>query len=166
MPASRLPKIALIHDYNPCDAHACHAIASLTQTLQALSSTLIVISGIKSPVSYLANPSQVYKAWDLAFNICEGKNGLARESQVPALLEAYEISFCFADAATMALTLDKGRTKMILAHYGVPTAPFAFVPHTARPADLSETVDVAITSSAHSSLLRTDYTLFAKLVGE
>ena len=51
--------------------------------------------------------------WDLAFNTAEGLHGIAREAQVPALLEAFQIPFTFSDAATMALCLDKGRTKVL-----------------------------------------------------
>lgn len=53
-----------------------------------------------------------HKEWDLVLNIAEGLHGLAREAQVPCLLEAYDIPFTFADAATTALCLDKGRTKV------------------------------------------------------
>lgn len=68
------------------------------------------VDGIKTLVKYLA--SGQYLEWDLVFNIAEGMHGLCREAQVPSLLEAYEIPFTFADAATTALCLDKGRTKV------------------------------------------------------
>ena len=34
--------------------------------------------------------------------------GIAREAQVPAMLEAYDIPYVFSDPLTMALSLDKG----------------------------------------------------------
>ncbi len=46
--------------------------------------------------------------WDLVFNIAEGVAGFGRESQVPALLEAYEIPYTFSDPLVCALTLHKG----------------------------------------------------------
>ena len=35
--------------------------------------------------------------WDLVFNICEGLKGMARESQVPAILEVFDIPYTFGD---------------------------------------------------------------------
>ena len=72
--------------------------------------------------------------WDLVFNICEGLKGYAREAQVPALLEAYDIPALFSDPLTLALTLDKGWTKRIVAVAGVPTAAFAIIE---KPADIA-----------------------------
>ena len=39
--------------------------------------------------------------WDLVFNICEGLHGRAREAQVPAILDVYEIPYTFADPAVL-----------------------------------------------------------------
>jgi D-alanine-D-alanine ligase len=38
--------------------------------------------------------------------------GIGREAQITGLLEAYQIPCTFSDAATQALCLDKGRTKV------------------------------------------------------
>ena len=65
--------------------------------------------------------------WDLVFNICEGMHGIAREAQVPALLEAYEIPCTFADPVVMAVCLHKGLTKTLVEKAGLPTARFAVV---------------------------------------
>lgn len=65
--------------------------------------------------------------WDLVFNIAEGLRGVAREAQVPALLEAYGIPCTFADAGVLTLCLHKGYTKAVLQAAGVATAPFAVV---------------------------------------
>ena len=54
------------------------------------------------------------KRWDIVFNICEGVRGIAREAQVPALLEAYRIPFVFSDAATMVITMDKALAKRLV----------------------------------------------------
>src|SRR5258706_15003424 len=45
--------------------------------------------------------------WGAAFYICEGVAGYARAAQVPALLEAYGITFAVSDAPTLAISLDK-----------------------------------------------------------
>lgn len=65
--------------------------------------------------------------WDLVFNIAEGYHGAARESQVPALLDAYRIPYTFSDAAVLGLCLHKGLTKRIVRDLGLPTAAFAVV---------------------------------------
>jgi D-alanine-D-alanine ligase len=65
--------------------------------------------------------------WDLVFNIAEGVAGFGRESQVPALLEAYEIPYTFSDPLVCALTLHKGMAKHVARGCGVPTPDFALV---------------------------------------
>lgn len=73
--------------------------------LEHLGHHVTLILGIKLLVQQLA----IGKAteWDLVFNVSEGFYGSARGSQVPRLLEAYQIPYTFSDAATSALCLDK-----------------------------------------------------------
>lgn len=52
--------------------------------------------------------------WDLVFNICEGLRGPGREAQVPALLDAYDIPYTFADPLMMSVCLHKEMTKMVV----------------------------------------------------
>src|SRR3954468_22953214 len=52
--------------------------------------------------------------WDLVFNICEGLHGLAREAQVPAILDVFDIPYTFADPAALCVCLDKALTKTLL----------------------------------------------------
>jgi D-alanine-D-alanine ligase len=61
------------------------------------------------------------------FNIAEGLHGVSREAQVPAMLELLRIPYLGSDPLTLAVCLDKARAKEILAHHGVPTAPFVVV---------------------------------------
>lgn len=65
--------------------------------------------------------------WDLVFNIAEGLSGIAREAQVPAILDACGIAYTFSDPLVMALTLHKGLTKVVVQAGGVPTPAFAIV---------------------------------------
>jgi D-alanine-D-alanine ligase len=65
--------------------------------------------------------------WDLVFNICEGLRGQARESQVPAILDVYEIPYTFADPAVLAISLDKALTKTVLRSGGLPTPDWQVV---------------------------------------
>lgn len=71
--------------------------------------------------------------WDLVFNICEGLHGSARESQVPCMLDAYQIPYTFSDAGVMALSLNKAWTKSVLDGV-VPTAAGSVV---ASPGDIA-----------------------------
>ena len=57
---------------------------------------------------------------DVVFNLAEGHSGRGREAHVPALLELLGIAFTGADAATMAVALDKDLAKRVVAGAGVP----------------------------------------------
>ena len=59
---------------------------------------------------------------DIVFNIAEGLRGPNREAHVPAICEFYGIPYSGSDPFTLALCLDKARTKEILRARGVPTA--------------------------------------------
>jgi len=87
--------------------------------------------------------------WDLVFNVAEGLRGVGRESQVPALLDAYGIEYTFSDPLVSALTLHKGMTKHVLRSLAIPTTPFALVE---KDADLAS-IDF-------------DFPVFAKPVAE
>jgi D-alanine-D-alanine ligase len=67
------------------------------------------------------------ETWDLVFNIAEGLSGIAREAQVPAILDVYGIAYTFSDPLVLALALHKGLTKTVVAAGGVPTPAFAIV---------------------------------------
>ena len=87
--------------------------------------------------------------WDFVFNFAEGLRGLGRESQVPCLLEAYDIPFSFSDPLTLALSLHKGMAKRVVRDSGLATADFTVVE---SPGDIAG-VDLP-------------YPLFAKPVAE
>ena len=61
---------------------------------------------------------------DIVFNISEGFKGRNRESQVPALLDLYNIPFVGADALTLGVTLDKVIAKKCFIAEGIPTARY------------------------------------------
>jgi D-alanine-D-alanine ligase len=58
---------------------------------------------------------------DIVFNIAEGLNGPNREAHVPAICEFYGIPYTGSDPLTLALGLDKERTKEVLAARGIRT---------------------------------------------
>ena len=92
-------------------------IEALDDALHQLGHTTDRIGHARNLIERLANGDR----WDLVFNICEGLRGIAREAQVPAILDVYEIPYTFADPATLCLCLDKALTKTVLRAAGVPT---------------------------------------------
>jgi D-alanine-D-alanine ligase len=64
---------------------------------------------------------------DIVFNIAEGLRGPNREAHVPAICEFYGVPYSGSDPFTLALCLDKARTKEILRASDVPTADWALV---------------------------------------
>jgi D-alanine-D-alanine ligase len=65
--------------------------------------------------------------WDLVFNIAEGMHGFGRESQVPAVLDAYRIPYTFSDPVVLGISLHKGWAKRVMRDLGLPTPDFAVV---------------------------------------
>ena len=70
---------------------------------------------------------------DLVFNIAEGTYGEHRESQVPAVLESLHVPFTGSSSVTLALALDKAKTKQVLASEGIPTPPWQLLPSPSTP---------------------------------
>jgi D-alanine-D-alanine ligase len=106
------------------------------ETIQAICDALahhghqpVRIGGIRPLTARLAAGER----WDSVFNFCEGLRGVAREAQVPALLEAFDIPYVFSDPLTLALSLDKAMAKRVVRDCGVPVADFAVV---TRPEDV------------------------------
>lgn len=85
------------------------------------------IGSIKALVAALAAGQR----WDLVFNVAEGVSGIAREAQVPALLEAYDIPFTFSTADVLTVAMDKALAKLVVRQAGIATPEFAVV-RTAR----------------------------------
>ncbi len=61
---------------------------------------------------------------DIVFNYAEGEKGESRESQIPIFCEMLGIPYTGSGPLTLAITLDKARTKEILSFYGIPTSKF------------------------------------------
>lgn len=81
-------------------------------------------------VVQLGNARQLLKAIDrglkvdIVFNIAEGYRGRNRESQIPNILEMFNIPFSGADALTLGVTLDKAVAKKCWIADGVSTGKF------------------------------------------
>jgi len=66
---------------------------------------------------------------DLIFNLCEEFRGHSKlEMNIAALLEMIEIPFTGASSFVLGLSQDKGKTKALLANYGVPTPACVICP--------------------------------------
>jgi D-alanine-D-alanine ligase len=98
-------------------------VEAIAGALSSLGHTPVRIGNIYSLVRHLACGER----WDMVFNICEGLCGYGRESQVPALLEAYGIPCTFSDPMILAASLHKPTTKRLVESCGVPTPAFAVV---------------------------------------
>jgi D-alanine-D-alanine ligase len=110
-------------------------VAALAATLAALGHDVERIGHVRR----LAERLVAGDRWDMVFNMAEGLRGHGRESQVPALLDAYDIPYTFSDAVTQGLTLDKALAKRVVRDSGVPTPDFALVEsiEDARAVDLA-----------------------------
>lgn len=98
-------------------------IDAIAGAVQALGHRVDRIGHVRSLVGRLAAGQR----WDLVFNISEGLHGQARESQVPALLDAFEIAYTFSDPLVTAVCLDKRMTKLVVRDAGLLTPRFALV---------------------------------------
>jgi D-alanine-D-alanine ligase len=98
-------------------------IEAIAAALASLGHIVDRIGGVKHLSARLAAGDR----WDLVFNYAEGMFGFAREAQVPALLDAFQIPYTFSDGLVLALTLHKAMTKHIARSLGIPTPDFAVV---------------------------------------
>ncbi len=102
---------------------AAETIDAIESALRSLGHEVDRIGGIKPLTGRLAAGDR----WDLVFNYAEGLFGFAREAQVPALLDAFQVPYTFSDGLVFALTLHKGVTKHVVRDLGLPTPDFAVV---------------------------------------
>jgi len=98
-------------------------IDSIENTLKELGYKTDRIGHVRQLASRLANGDR----WDIVFNIAEGMFGIAREAQVPALLDAYNIPCVFSDALILALSLHKGMCKHVIRDCNIPTPEFKVI---------------------------------------
>ncbi|MGD0189299.1 MAG: D-alanine--D-alanine ligase [Rhizomicrobium sp.] len=98
-------------------------IAAICAALHELGHEPVRIGNVKQLAARLVADER----FDCVFNICEGLKGVAREAQVPALLDAFDIPYVFSDPLTLSLCLDKAMTKRVVRDAGIPTPDFAVV---------------------------------------
>ena len=106
---------------------AAETIDAIASALTSLGHSVDRIGGVRNLVTRLSAGDR----WDLVFNYAEGMFGFAREAQVPALLDAYQIPCTFSDGLVFTVTLHKGMTKHVVRDLGIPTPDFAVVSNDA-----------------------------------
>ncbi len=74
---------------------------------------------------------------DFVFNIAEGIKGESREAHIPAMLEMLGIPYSGSGVTTLAITLDKRRTKEILLSRGIYTPKFQLLRKASEELDNS-----------------------------
>ena len=118
----------------PSDALAeydsMETVQALEDALQAGGHQVIPLEGDETLVDTIRQADP-----DIAFNICEGHRGDARESQVPALLEMLGLPYTGSNILAHALSLDKAMAKRVWRDSGLPTAPFQVFHHGDEPLD-------------------------------
>jgi len=95
-------------------------IETIDQVLQDLGFKTDRIGNIVNLTTRLAKGER----WDLVFNIAEGMRGFAREAQIPALLDAFNIPYTFSDPLVLSVALHKPTAKRIVRDLGLPTPDF------------------------------------------
>jgi len=81
---------------------------------------------------------------DMAFNIAEGREGPARESVVPAVLELLDIPYTGSDGVALGVSLNKALTKTLAQHAGIPTPPFRLVASAEQAARAADEIEYPV----------------------
>jgi D-alanine-D-alanine ligase len=105
-------------------------IASLRAALESAGHTVCLLEADESIALQLKAAAP-----DMVFNIAEGRHGESRESYVPIVCEMLRLPYTGSGPLTLALCLNKARTKEILLYYGIPTPRFQVMAHTDTPLD-------------------------------
>jgi hypothetical protein len=59
--------------------------------------------------------------WDMVFNACREGTGTPRVTQVPTILDIYDIPYTFSDALTVAITQNEATTSAVAEQANLPT---------------------------------------------
>lgn len=95
---------------------------TINAVMEAIRSAGHEVIGIEGDDDALKNLAEIQP--DLVFNIVEGLFGDFRESFIPLVCERLGIPYTGSDPLTLALCLNKARTKQILNYYSIPTPKF------------------------------------------
>lgn len=118
-------------DDEAAECESPDTVAGIASTIAGLGHEVDRIGHVRALAARLVGGDR----WDLVFNMAEGVSGPSRESQVPALLEAFDVPYTFSDPLTLAVSLQKAMAKRIVRDAGVPTAPFVVIEDAAHGID-------------------------------
>ncbi len=135
-------RVALIHNlkppakdlsrpadyYSECDSQK--TVDSIAAAIRKGHHTVLPVEADRDLPGWLAKTPG-----DVAFNIAEGFAGDSREARVPALLELMEIPYTGSGVLSLALALDKAKSKQIFRFNGIPTPNFQLFIHPDEPLD-------------------------------
>ncbi|MBL9032339.1 MAG: D-alanine--D-alanine ligase [Phycisphaerae bacterium] len=114
-------------DDDTAEFDSLEVVAGLEGALQHLGHTTDRVGTVGALIGRLRESRSA--PWDLVFNIAEGlsQTGIAREAQVPTVLDLFGVPYTFSDPLVCSLSLHKAMTKRVVRDAGVPTAAFAVV---------------------------------------
>ncbi|MBI3322704.1 MAG: ATP-grasp domain-containing protein [Candidatus Omnitrophica bacterium] len=135
-------RIALVHNgkpavkdpsrpadyYSECDAPK--TIRAIAAAIEKAGHTVVPVEADEKLPAWLAQNKV-----DLAFNIAEGFEGVAREARVPALLEILGIPYTGSGVLALALAMDKAKSKHLFRALGIPTPNFQLFQDADDPVD-------------------------------
>lgn len=127
--------------------------------------TIVPLRGAVEELAYQYPPTE----W-MVFNLVDGGEGrLFEEARVAWALEAMGYCFTGARGDTLALTTHKGRTKSLLAQYGIPTPPWRIVHHEDElrdDADVGTAYPVIVKPVAEDGSVGVEYPAVAHSLSE
>jgi D-alanine-D-alanine ligase len=98
-------------------------INAIDEALGQLGHSVDRIGNAEQLIKYLSYG----RRFDLVFNIAEGTQGTARESQVPSILDVYSIPYTFSDPLVLDVCLQKHLAKMIVRQAGIETPDWILI---------------------------------------
>jgi D-alanine-D-alanine ligase len=128
-------KIALTYNLNISNTEE-EAEFDSQETIDALTQDIIKLGhtvehfNVSQPVYLTVAGLEAYQP-DLIFNTAEGKRGRCRESFYPALFAELGFPYSGSDAYTLAVTLDKHLTKLLLQQHHIPMPNWQFIQNIA-----------------------------------
>ena len=114
--------------YSECDSR--QTVQAIAEALRAAGHQVLPVEATPAIASWFQ-----HHPVDLVFNTAEGVGGQAREARVPANLDLLGIPYTGSGVLTLALALDKAKTKQLLRAAGVPTPRWQLFPRPDRPLD-------------------------------
>lgn len=118
-------KVAFTHNLRLSDAEeeaefdSAETVAAITAAIESAGHEVEKVE-VSGPASNLLERLESIDP-DIIFNTAEGRGGRMREAFYPALFEELDVAYTGSDAYTMAVTLDKWLTKLVVGRAGIDT---------------------------------------------